>query len=129
MKALPIILLISTGIISAQDKLPPKARGTVCWPLHFAGITLGVTDDAQAQRLLGNGVFRADEGHTGGRYFIDSTRTATLHVVNGVNDVVEELTIRRGIEDALKPAEYGNAVSKWFDPEEGFGNWHRLRLG
>jgi hypothetical protein len=128
-KPFAIVLLVTTSVIYAQDKVQPDASGTVCWPLHFAGVTVGVTDDAQGQRLLGTGVFRADEGHSGGRYYIDPKRTATLHIVEGVDNVVEELTVRSGIDGALKATEYGTAVSRWFDSEEGFGNWHRLRLG
>jgi hypothetical protein len=101
----------------------------VCWPLHFAGITVGINDDAEAQRLLGKGVFRPDEGHTGGRYYVDSKRTATLHIVDGVDGVVEELTVRSGINPAIKPNEQAAAVSRWFNAQEGFGNRGALHLG
>ncbi len=121
--------MISTVFLFAQDKTPQTERGMVCWPLHFAGITVGVNDDAEARRLLGKGIFRPDEGHTGGRYYLDAKRTATLHIVNGVDKVVEELTVSSGIDHAIKPSEQADAVSNWFHPQEGFGNWHALRLG
>jgi hypothetical protein len=104
-------------------------KGKVCWPLHFAGITLGNTTDSQVQRLLGRGVFRGGEGHTGGRYFLDVKHTATLHIEEGVDRIVDTLTLRTGIDSALKPSEHSAAVSKWFEPQEGFGNWHAFRLG
>jgi hypothetical protein len=78
---------------------------------------------------LGRGVFRADEGHTGGRYFLDVKSTATLHIVEGVDRIVEELTVRFGVDPAIKPSERRTAVSTWFEPREGFGNWHALHLG
>jgi hypothetical protein len=121
--------MISAVVAFAQDKTPQTERGTVCWPLHFAGVTVGINNDAEAQRLLGKGVFRPDEGHTGGRYYLDAKRTATLHVVDGVDQVVEELTVSSGIYPAIKPNERAAAVSNWFHPEEGFGNWRALRLG
>ena len=114
--------------IQASDETA-KAKGSVCWPLHFAGVTVGLTTDAQVQRLLGRGVYRPDEGHTGGRYFLDLKRTSTLHVVEGVDRVVEELTLRNGIDAALKPTEYAVSASRWLNPGEGFGNWHALHLG
>ncbi|HXZ29213.1 MAG TPA: hypothetical protein VEG08_14560 [Terriglobales bacterium] len=81
------------------------------------------------QRLLGKGVFRPDEGHTGGRYFLDANQTATLHVVGGVDQVVEELTLSQGVSAEIKANERSAAVSKWFDPEEQFGNGLLLHLG
>lgn len=125
------VCVIACGLCFAvgQSEELPKPKGSVCWPLHFAGITVGSTTDSQVQRLFGRGIFRADEGHTGGRYFLDSKRTSTLHVVEGVDRVVDELTVRSGIDPTIKGAERELAVSKWFDPQEGFGNWHALHLG
>ena len=34
-----------------------------------------------------------------------------------------------GIDPAIKPKEKGTAISKLFDPNEGFGNFHALHLG
>jgi hypothetical protein len=69
-------------------------RGTVCWPLNFSGVTLGVTSDSEVERLLGTGVARKNEGDMGGRYFVDKGRTATLHVVSYTDSIVGELTLR-----------------------------------
>ncbi len=125
------VLLVATGlVVSLAEPLPSQAqKGTVCWPLSFAGVTVGVTTDSQVQRLLGEGVFRPEEGHTGGRYFIDANKTATLHIVEGVDRVVEEVTLSQGVAAEIKANERSAAVSKWFDPEEQFGNWHVLHLG
>jgi hypothetical protein len=122
-------VMASALLVFAQGKTPRTERGMVCWPLHFAGITVGINDDAEAQRLLGKGVFRPDEGHTGGRYYLDAKHTATLHIVDGVDNVVEELTVSSGIDAEIKPKEQAAAVSNWFHPQESFGNWHALHLG
>lgn len=129
MRALLLLLLVA--LAPAQSNLPSSSatpKGTVCWPLNFAGITIGVNTDSHVQRLLGKGVFRKDEGHTGGRYFVDVNGTATLHIVEGVDRVVDELTVARGVSHEIKPSERTIATSKWFDPHESFGNWHALRL-
>jgi len=95
----------------------------------MAGITVGYTDDAQVQRLLGSGVFRPDEGDAGGRYYIDVRRRATLHVVMYTNAVVGELTLREGIAPAISSQERRRATTPLFTADEGFGNRHALRLG
>lgn len=104
-------------------------QGAVCWPLHFSGITLGITNDSQVQRLLGRGVFRSKEGDTGGRYYIDKKAKATLHVVSYTDTIVGEVTIVEGISPEIAVSERKDAVTPWFSPDEGFGNWHALRLG
>jgi hypothetical protein len=73
--------------------------------------------------------FRKNQGDTGGRYFVDAKGTATLHVVAYTDFVVGEVTLRTGIDPGIKADEQKLAVSKWFIPDEGFGNWHALHLG
>lgn len=121
------VSVMTGGSSNAEDSMP--SLGSVCWPLHFAGITLGVSTDSQVQRLLGHGVVRKNEGDTGGRYFTDAKGTATLHLVEYTDNVVGELTVSAGIDRAIKPSEQQAAVTKWFTPDEGFGNWHALHLG
>ena len=93
------------------------------------GITVGTTTDSQVQRLLGQGVFRQHEGDTGGRYFIDLKGSMTLHAVSYTDRVVGELTLLPGIDPTIRVSERKSAMTKWLDPDEGFGNWHALRLG
>lgn len=122
------IALVCAGIAASSQELKP-APGTVCWPLNFSGITLGVTTDSEAQRLLGKEVARNTEGDTGGRYFIDQEHTATLHAVSYTDYIVGELTLRAGVDPAVHASEIKQAESKWFKPADGFGNWHALHLG
>ena len=125
LSAVCVAALTLVSVTGGRPQQPGKrAKGTVCWPLHLAGITVGLTRDSQAQRLLGRGIFRADEGHTGGRYFVDGGRTVTMHIVGGVDQVTEQLTFTKGVDPAIKSSEQGAALSKWVDPQEGFGNWH-----
>jgi hypothetical protein len=123
MKRIVVILsiLLSSSVIAGE---PP--RSPVCWPLNYAGITLGVNTDSEVQRLLGNGVARKEIG-SAERYFIDPKRTATLHIVSLTDYIVAEVTVQEGV--AVKPAEVDSAITPWFDPLQGFGKWHKLHLG
>ncbi len=123
--ALVVVCMVSM-VRSQELKLK---RGTVCWPLNFSGVTLGVTSDSEVQRLLGKGVARGNEGDGVGRYFIDEAHTATLHAVSYTDEIVGELTLRAGIDPAVHANELKQAESKWFNPTDGFGNRHALRLG
>ena len=123
------VLLIHSGLLTLESQDYKPVKGSVCWPLHFSGITLAETTDSEVQRLLGNGVFRKNEGDTGARYFVDLKHTATLHVVSYTDFVVGEVTLRAGIDPALKGNEVKRAETRWLKPDEGFGNWHELRLG
>ncbi len=118
------VLIYSSN--AAADEVSPK--GSVCWPMHFAGITVGINNDSHVVRLLGAGLFRKDEGDTGGRIFIDKRHSATLHIVFYTDKVVGELTISTGVLPLSAP-DQKKAESQYFNPTEGFGNWHALHLG
>jgi hypothetical protein len=122
-------LTMLSAVLPLWSQQSNEQRGKVCWPLHFSGIVPGITDDSQVQRLLGAGVFRKDEGDTGGRYFIDKAHTATLHVVSFTMNVVGEVMVKRGVDPKLNATELKQAESQWFQPGDGFGNWHALQLG
>ena len=123
-----VLIVVGMLATSRSQELKLK-RGTVCWPLNFSGVTLGVTSDSEVERLLGKGVARKNEGDTGGRYFIDEGHTATLHAVSYTDSIVGELTLRAGVDLAIHASERKQAESKWFRPTDGFGNWHALHLG
>lgn len=74
-------------------------------------------------------MFRSDEGHTGSRYYVDAKSEFTLHVELGVDRIVEAMTVSKGVNKTLAANERKAAISKYFYPTEGFGNWHALHLG
>jgi hypothetical protein len=125
--------LISTVIVAlslsfqatAQEK---PSSSNVCWPLNFAGITAGVNNDDQVVRLLGQGIFQKNAGDTGGRIFVDKKHTSTLQTVCYSDRIVGDIILSAGIEN-LPPNEQKKAESPYFNPMEGFGNWHALHLG
>ena len=120
-----LFVMICSSKAAAGEVSP---TGSVCWPMHFAGITVGINNDSHVVRLLGAGLFRKEEGDTGGRIFIDKGHSATLHVVFYTDKVVGELTIFTGVEP-LSETEQKKAESQYFNPTGGFGNWHALHLG
>jgi hypothetical protein len=42
---------------------------------------------------------------------------------------VGDVILSAGIDPAIRPNERKLTPSKWFDPDERFGNWGALRLG
>lgn len=97
--------------------------------MNLAGVVVGVTNQSQSRRLLGDGLFKKDEGTTGGRYFVDVNHRATLHLVYGTDSVVKKLVLSSGVDPVIRQTELHAAVTILLNPEESFGNWHALRLG
>ena len=119
-----LICLIASYNFVLAGELP---LSPVCWPLNFAGITLGVTTDPQVVRFLGEGLNQTRATETASRYYVDKDLTATLHTKSYTDYIVGELTVEEGVR--LSPEEAKIAISPWFDPKEQFGNWHKLHLG
>lgn len=117
----------ATGLVAAVKidgaERPPIVR-------HVAGIGVGAlsTDEDVVQRF-GEGLYVEAEGHGGGRYFTNATRSLTLHTVIGVDRMTEFIELREGLHlpgvsaDALPQS----AISKVLDdvPQAD----HGIRLG
>ena len=119
-------LLATLAIVCSSASAAEK--GQFCWPMHFAGVVLGVSQEPHVQRLLGQGFLRSEPPDRT-RIYIDSKRTATLRVTMVTDTIVGEVSIANGIDSAIPSADLTRASSKFFDPLEGFGNWHALKLG
>jgi hypothetical protein len=126
-KVLAAVAAIYSGMSVGADGVS-EPKGQFCWPMHFAGVVLGVSQDSHVQRLLGRGIRRATPGD-GARYYVDAKHTGTLRVVTHTDAIVGEVSIAVGIDPAISGTNLARATSKFFDPLEGFGNWHALRLG
>ena len=111
------------GAGEAQSK-----PGSFCWPMHYAGIVPGISQEKHVVRLLGQGAHRTQVGD-GVRYYIDPAGTMTMQVAFVTDRVVGEISLESGIARTLSKSERARAVSKHLDSKEGFGNWHALRLG
>jgi hypothetical protein len=96
--------------------------------MHYAGIVVGTSQDNHVVRLLGRGAHRPKESD-GVRYYVDPRGKITMKVSTFTYGTVGELSLESDVAKALSASERAKAVSKYLDPEEGFGNWHALKLG
>jgi hypothetical protein len=78
--------------------------------------------------LLGAGAHRPRE-EDGVRYYLDPNKRATLRIATYTDAVVGEISLSEGVAPGLSTDERCRAVSRYFEPLEGFGNWHALKLG
>lgn len=127
MKIRQVVMVVTTAICISSPGLSAE-KENVCWPLHFAGVALGITSGSQVSRLLGKGIAAADTGDSGGRIFVDKAHTATLQTVYFTDQIVGEVTVSVGI-GSLSKEEMSKAETVFFNPAEGFGNQHALKLG
>jgi hypothetical protein len=67
------------------------------YPLYCAGIVVGMSTDEDVRRMYGDGLYVRDEGHGGGRYFVDPRHQVTLHVEIGVDRVIDSVSYSRGV--------------------------------
>ncbi len=52
-----------------------------------------------------------------------------LYVESFTDHIVGKVSIISGVDSTLNKNELTQAKSKWFNPNEGFGNWHSVRIG
>ena len=90
--AVVVITAVSTGPTAAR----PSRKGPR-YPLSVAGIVVGKSTDSDVRRMYGDGFFVRDEGHGGGRYFVNPKHRVTLHSEIGVDHVIESVSYGRGI--------------------------------
>ncbi|MCV2357335.1 hypothetical protein LNV09_24610, partial [Paucibacter sp. B2R-40] len=124
---LMLILLTIPDVGLAAEEIAPKP-GTFCWPMHYAGVVAGTTQDKHVVRLLGHGAHRPKESE-GVRYYVDSGAKMTMKISTFTDGVVGEIALEHGVSHHLTKGERVRAVTKSLESSEGFGNWHALRLG
>lgn len=90
-----LMLLLSTLAYAAQ-------KSKAAQPLlvqSIAGIRIGpnASRDGDVTKVYGPGLFTDQEGHGGGRYFTDPTRSITLHVEIGVDGIIDHVELTDGL--------------------------------
>ena len=105
------------------------AKGSLCFPPSWAGIVPGITEDRDVITLYGKGLFSDQLGHSGGRYYTDPKKSATLIVELGVDWIVESVEIRTGLTPPEGSFPKDLVISRRFEPDTGFGKWRQLHLG
>ena len=103
------VILIGTGLPLTADTAISKKR----YPLALAGITVGKTNDATVVKMYGKGYFVADEDHLGGRYYVDSSKSVTLHIQLGPDRIIDDVKFEKGVHLPAKatPEQLKQAIS------------------
>src|SRR4051794_31011243 len=65
-RAVLVVGLVSSSSVHFRAQAGPR---TVCFPPNWAGIVAGITEDRDLVTLHGRGLFSAELGHGGGRYY------------------------------------------------------------
>ncbi len=89
-----LVLLVSIAV--PANKVVSGQRPLV---QSIAGIRIGphASNDEDVKKIFGEGLFAADEGHAGGRYYTDKNRQVTLHVELGVDRIVDTIEFTKGL--------------------------------
>ncbi len=128
MKILLAFLIASISLPTLGGVETAPKVGKFCWPMHYAGVVVGTSQDKHVVKLLGRGAHRPNESD-GVRYYIDSRNRLTMKISTFTDAIVGELSLEAGVASTLTASERKSAITKGLDADEGFGNWHALRLG
>jgi len=96
----PLVLLLAAAavscvLISHTWGVAASLRPVVT---RVAGIGIGsLSSDGDVIGLFGEGCFVPSEPHAGGRYFTNTQRSLTLHVVLGVDRTIDAVVLERGL--------------------------------
>jgi hypothetical protein len=106
------------------------ANEELCYPPYWGGLLPGESFEKEAVKLYGQGLFR-DEIDRRVRFYYNKSRTHTLVIFFGTDRFVSDIFIHQGIKfpGNKKISDIGKYISEWFDPFEGFGTWHMLKIG
>ena len=128
--ALTLVAVASGTGVSAGATAVRVSGKRLRYPLTCAGITVGRSTVRDVRRLYGDGFFVRNEGHGGGHYFVDPARQVTLHVVIGVDRVIESVSYGRGVRlprAATAASTVAKATSTRLTPNKRL--WPGYRLG
>ena len=108
--AVTCILLLATV---SQPALCQHKKKNPRYPLQCVGISVGKSTDADVQRRFGKGYFARDEGHLGGRYFVDPKHSVTLHTEIGTDNIIDAIEYQQGVHLPVKltPAVWKQATA------------------
>ncbi|HJW30461.1 MAG TPA: hypothetical protein VJ508_14615, partial [Saprospiraceae bacterium] len=93
-RTLMVLVLLSMSMLRPLD----AAGGSLDRKLvtEIAGIHVGVDSEKRVVSRYGIGSVVKNEGHLDGRYYTDSNHMLTLHVVTGVDYIIEDVELIRG---------------------------------
>lgn len=99
---------------------------SVCLPPYWAGLLAGASTGSEVTRLLGTGYLVEDRG---ARYFTDRSKSTTLKVEFGTDELVALAELREGLDPSIPAEMVDDMISEWVRPTDGMGVWGEIRLG
>jgi len=103
-----LLFLAVTICLSPANSI---AQSKVCFPVSFCGVVPGITLDRDVVKLFGKGFFDEQQGHGGGRIYVNDSRTATLMIAIGVDNYIEDIRIMNGI---VFPDSVKNKIDQYY---------------
>ena len=118
------LLFLSGHVCFASEE------STICYAPYWGGILPGESTQKEAIKLYGKGLFK-ELGYERVRYYINKLKTHSLEIHFATDDFVTDLIVQEGIflPEGIPKTDLSKYISDWFVPEEGFGLWHKLRIG
>lgn len=118
-----MLALVMTGWASAGSS--EATASSVCLPPYWGGLLAGMSTEAEVKALYGEGQL----GESGGRSFVDSSKSATLIIEFGTDRVVSSVEVREGLPPGLTAGTAKRLVAARFQPRAGIGVHFGLHLG
>ena len=125
-------LLFSVFFISlvALSNTIQANESSFCYPPYWGGLLPGESREREAIKLYGSGFYH-DFSYAAVRYYYNKEKTHTLALYFGTDNFVTDVFLHEGIKhpDNKKTENINPYVVDWFNPFEGFGKWHMLKIG
>lgn len=92
------------AVSSCFSQFNSIAQSQLCFPVSFCGVVPGITLDRDVVKLFGNGFFDEQQGHGGGRSYVNKEQNITLTIVIGMSYYIESIIIKNGLDfpDSVK---------------------------
>jgi hypothetical protein len=118
-----VLALFNVSLVNAEEP-------ALCYAPYYGGLLPGESSEREAVKLYGEGYYQNLE-YVRERFYYNKSKSHTLIVHFGTDNFVTDIFIHEGMKyphgkttKNIKPY-----VSEWFNPLEGFGKWHRLKIG
>lgn len=95
MKRTLIGFLLFPAFLSLNKSI---AQSQLCFPVSFCSVVPGITLDRDVVKLFGEGFFDEQQGHGGGRSYVNNERNITLTIVIGMDHYIESVVIKNGLD-------------------------------
>ena len=124
------IVLPIIGAALSFSTVSYAEESALCYAPYWGGLLSGDSREREALKLYGEGLYR-DYGYGRVRFYYDQSGEHTLALYFGTDNFVTDIFVHEGVvfpnnESVSDINPYKNT---WFDPTEGFGKWHKLKVG